>query len=125
MVRNAPPETDIRRMVGKRIREFRRDSKMTQQRLAEQAERSVDAISAIERGLALPNFETLQKLARVLEVPLGDFFGHGRDDDSPLRTALTTRLIVHARTLTDEDLAVAVEQVAVLANRPTSPKRRR
>lgn len=118
MARNVAPDQDAKRMVADRIRALRRERKVTQQWLADRAELSVDAVSALERGLALPNFETLFKLARAFELPMGDFFGHEEGGAGSERAVLFTRLVAHARLLSDEDLSVAVDQIAVLAHRP-------
>jgi transcriptional regulator with XRE-family HTH domain len=66
--------TDIKIRFGKRLRKFRRAKDLTQEKLAEQVGVSVDFISLIERGLSSPSFDTIQKLADVLEVKYQDFF---------------------------------------------------
>lgn len=104
--------------VGGRLREIRKSRGLTQERLAERIERSVDAVSALERGLALPSFETLEKLADALDVPVRDFFDV-EEDASEVRVQMLTRLMMHARALSDADLEIAVEQVALLARRRT------
>lgn len=104
--------------VGGRLREIRKARGLTQERLAERIERSVDAVSALERGLALPSFETLEKLADVLDVPIRDFFDV-EEGASEARVRMLTRLMMHARALSDADLEIAVEQVALLARRRT------
>lgn len=86
---------------------------LTQEALAEKAERSVDGISALERGLVLPGFETLERLASVLKVPLATFFVDA-EDDSRERAALRARLIAIAEELPDDLLGVAVDQIAML-----------
>lgn len=121
MVDGQPPELDLRKVVGTRIRQMRRMSGFTQEQLAERSDRSVDAISALERGLAFPSFETLERLAAALDAPLGDLFGHDKPGDTPTRSALITRLIGYARGLSEDDLLVAVEQIAVLSNRSSEP----
>jgi transcriptional regulator with XRE-family HTH domain len=104
--------------VGSRIREIRKRRGLTQEVLAERVERSVDAISALERGRALPSFETLEKLAQALDVPLGDFFDHAHDEGADdRRVRLLTHLMVSARALNTDELEVAVEQIAALGRR--------
>jgi transcriptional regulator with XRE-family HTH domain len=53
---------------GKRLRQVRREKKLTQEQLAEAVGISVVALSNIERGVNGPEFETLEKLIEVLEV---------------------------------------------------------
>jgi transcriptional regulator with XRE-family HTH domain len=106
----------LKTRVGVRIREIRRERGLTQEALAEQVERSVDAISALERGLVLPGFETLERLAAVLGVSLADFFDAPADaQESDKRTQLRARLAALVQKLPDDQLALAVDQVAVLA----------
>lgn len=102
--------------VGGRLREIRKFRGLTQEGLAERIERSVDAVSALERGLALPSFETLEKLAAALDVPVRDFFDV-EVGSSDARMLLLTRLMMQARTLSDADLEIALDQIAALARR--------
>lgn len=64
----------LRALFGQRLRQLRRHKHMTQERLAEAVSVSVDLISNIERGVNAPSFETLEKLAECLEVPVKDLF---------------------------------------------------
>jgi transcriptional regulator with XRE-family HTH domain len=47
---------------------------MTQERFAEMLDISVDFLSLIERGRNAPSFETLDRIARRLRVPVADLF---------------------------------------------------
>lgn len=66
--------SDIKLRFGKRMRKFRRNKDLTQEKLAELVGVSVDFISLIERGLSSPSFETIQKLSEILEVKYQEFF---------------------------------------------------
>ena len=107
---------DLKARVGQRLREFRRTNGLTQEALAASVERSVDAISALERGVALPSFEMLARLGEVLKVPLSSFFDQEGEDD-PERTAQLARLTAEATRLTNDELAIAIEQVAAFNRR--------
>lgn len=106
----------LKLQVAERIRGLRRDRGLTQERLAELSERSVDAISALERGLAVPSLETLEKLSVALDMPVRDFFNF-EENGSNEREQMLARLVMHARSLDDADLEIAVAQVAALARR--------
>lgn len=112
------PSMTLKDRVGRRLRDLRKAQGLSQEKLAELVDRSVDAISNLERGISLPNFETLERLGTVLQVPVRDFFDVDFDE-APHRTELLTRLINIARTLGDRDLEVAALQLEALAARPS------
>jgi transcriptional regulator with XRE-family HTH domain len=47
---------------------------MTQERFGETLNLSVDFLSLVERGVSAPSFETLEKIAKRLKMPVGDLF---------------------------------------------------
>ncbi len=57
-----------------RLREIRVQRRMTQEQFAEATDISVDFLSLIERGLNAPSFETLEKIAKRLRLPVADLF---------------------------------------------------
>jgi len=60
--------------LGSRIREIRKQKKMTQEQLANVCEFEKANLSRIESGLTNPTILTLLKMSRALEVRLSDFF---------------------------------------------------
>ena len=74
------------RAVGLRVKALRQRRGLSQEELAERIDRSLNAISNIERGRTLPNFTTLERLSEVLGVPVREFFDHQPDaSDNPRR----------------------------------------
>ena len=71
----------LRERVSLRIKTIRKRRGLTQAQLAEKVGRTGDAISQLERGLSLPSFETLDRLAEALQVPIRDFFDTDRTDE--------------------------------------------
>jgi len=67
--------------VGKRIRLIRRQEGLTQAELAEKAGLSDNFIGLIERGVGHPTLETLEQIAKALNVKLGEFFS-GAEEES-------------------------------------------
>ena len=63
-------------IVRKNIRNYRLKNKYTQQRLAEEAEMSIDFLSEIESFKRKKSFSlaTLGRIADVLDIPIYDFF---------------------------------------------------
>ena len=107
---------DIRNRVALRIRTIRKSRGLTQEDLAAMIDRSVDAVSNMERGTSLASYETLERLAIGLNVPVASFFAETEPGPSR-RTETMERLIDAARTLDDETLDKAVRLVEVLAGR--------
>lgn len=65
---------DLKTQFGKRLRNMRKKKGLTQEQLAETTMISVDFLSLVERGINAPSFETLEKLAIALGVPVKCFF---------------------------------------------------
>lgn len=63
-------------MVAKRLKELRKERNWTQQKLAEKAGLSFNAITKIEQGAAKhPTLRTLLKLADAFEISLDELVG--------------------------------------------------
>jgi len=116
----------FKRRVGFRIKLVRRRRNLSQEELAERIDRTPEAVSSIERGRTLPNFVTLERLGRALDVPVHEFFDIGpQTDENPRRNRLIAELVEVVRSLSDADLEVALEQARVLSRgRPRDRKRR-
>ncbi|MCI0430640.1 MAG: hypothetical protein L0210_08890 [Rhodospirillales bacterium] len=72
----------------------------------------------------MPNFVTLERLAKVLGTPVRDFFDIGPEvGDNLKRSRLLVELIETARALGDPDLELALEQVQALARKRTGRRR--
>lgn len=64
----------LQQQFGKRLRQLRRQRDITQEKLAQEADISVEFLSNLERGINAPSFETLERLATALEVSVQDLF---------------------------------------------------
>ena len=64
--------------IGKKIREHRLKAGLTQEKLAELLEITLQQVQKYERGITKVNLVKLQQLAEILKVPISDFF-----DESP------------------------------------------
>ncbi len=67
-------DLELRKKFGKRLRYLRRDRDITQEHLAELTDLSVNFISLLETGQSSPSFETMVKIAKALEVDVGELF---------------------------------------------------
>lgn len=108
---------DAKQRFGRRLKALRKQRGLTQERLAELVDRSVDAISNIERGLSLPGYETLGRLAETLEVPLSDLSDWFKEADhpDPERAQLEATASQIIRSLDNLALRIAVEQLQALS----------
>ena len=59
---------DIKKKLGVRISQLRLEAGMTQAKLAEKSNLSIDSISRIERGDRAPSLESLEKIAEALGI---------------------------------------------------------
>lgn len=64
----------LRKRFGLRLRGVRAQRGMTQERFAEMLNMSVDFLSLVERGISAPSFETLERIAKRLKMPVADLF---------------------------------------------------
>ena len=67
----------LRKKFGERLRQIRLSRRMTQEKFAETLDISVDFLSLVERGRNAPSFETLDKIAKRLKVPVAELFTFG------------------------------------------------
>ncbi len=104
---------DSKSRFGIQLRSIRKRRGLTQEQLAELIERSVDAVSNMERGVSLPGYETLRRLADRLDVPLAELSEAMSADgaDDPERVELLARLGDLGRALDTRSLRIAVEHL--------------
>ncbi len=60
------------RAIGKRIKRFRTNAKLSQSQLAEKAQIDTNNLSRIERGLITPSLDTVLKLSDALCITPND-----------------------------------------------------
>ena len=98
---------------GLQLKAIRTSLSWSQQRLADDTGLSVEAISNLERGLNMPSYATMERLAVALNVPIRHFFEF--DDHHPERSQHLASLLAHARKMSDGDLKSAVAIMKALA----------
>lgn len=81
--------SELSKLIGQRIRNYRTQQKLSQERLAELSGCHPTYIGQVERGEKNATLESIEKIASALNVPLSQLFeklGHGEASDSiPLR----------------------------------------
>jgi len=65
---------NIKKQLGKRIAELRREKGLTQEAFAEKADYSVEFVSFVERGINSPSIEGCERIAKALNIRLRDLF---------------------------------------------------
>jgi transcriptional regulator with XRE-family HTH domain len=78
--KQASPDTDPGNdvWIGSRLRELRKDRRLSIQELADKVALSIGMISQIERGVSTPSLRSLRLLAEALEVPVSWFFASSK-----------------------------------------------
>jgi transcriptional regulator with XRE-family HTH domain len=64
----------LQKKLGQRIANLRRTKKLTQEKLAEVLECSVEFISLVERGVNAPSVAGLADFAKALDVDVKELF---------------------------------------------------
>ena len=67
-------EAVVAREVGRQVRRLRRERELTQGQVASKAGLNLTTISHVETGTVSPTVETLEKLARALDVSVVELF---------------------------------------------------
>ncbi len=65
---------NVKILLGKRIRELRKKRNLTQEQLAELIGIEIPSLSNIENGKNYPNSETIDKIARGLQVQIFEIY---------------------------------------------------
>lgn len=66
---------ELKKRLGSKVSFYRTSIDMTQEKLAEELDLSVDMVGKLERGVAAPSFNTLEKLCNVLDKDILELFG--------------------------------------------------
>jgi transcriptional regulator with XRE-family HTH domain len=70
-------EDDVKRAIGRRVRDLRQKRGLNVKQLADRAEVTSGMISQLERGQVAASVATLLRIASALGVGIGDFFEGG------------------------------------------------
>jgi len=65
---------DVKELVGKRVKELRKNLTLSQEALAYKAEVDRTYVTDVENGRRNISIETLKKIIDALEVSISDFF---------------------------------------------------
>lgn len=85
-------KNDIRGEIGTRIRQLRQENGLTIEETAHLAGVHPNYLGDAERGKKNFSITTLERIAKVLEIPISDMFS-GRTPAKPAKSALMDRLV--------------------------------
>lgn len=94
--------------VGKRVRYFRKQNKISQAELAEKANLSDNYIGLIERGLKQPPLTTLSSIAKALDVELSVFFSEGKTPNGDQEATAELKKLLAKKNFKDAQLLLAI-----------------
>ncbi len=66
--------TENKKLLGKRIKQIRKNAGLTQEKLSELIGIETGSLSGIESGRSFPSLVTLEKISKILNVELKAFF---------------------------------------------------
>jgi len=97
-----------KKFLGKRIKEFRKLSGLTQEKLAESINIETGSLSAIESGRHFPSLPTLEKIAEILKIELKALF-----EFSSLESAekMRTKIVTNLDKLSEKELSFIYSMV--------------
>lgn len=109
---------DMKSVLAARLKDARRQAKLSQEELAEKVGRSVDGISNIERGINLPSLDTLIDICRALSISASALVEEIQSPNAlPERQELAWRLGSLCHDLPEEDLPLAIDLIAAVRRR--------
>lgn len=94
--------SDYKKLLGKRIKELRKHTGLTQEKLAESIGIETSSLSGIESGRHFPSMVTLVKIAEILKVEPKALF----DFNSLVSISdMKTKILRNLDKVTDEEIA--------------------
>ena len=89
-------DLNIKKVIGVRIKELRKRKKITQEKLAENAEINVKYLSKIEMGTKNPTINVFIRIAESLDVDIGAIFNQLVVEDPAKRLPAINALLGQA-----------------------------
>ena len=105
--------SDLPKVIGERIRNFRKEKGLSQEELADIANLHATYIGQLERGEKNATLESIEKVANALEISLEDLFRsiHPNPD---YQTYTLTQIISRLQTRNIEDLKMILKLLDLL-----------
>jgi len=111
----------LKQVIGVRLKAARNSHGLSQSELAEKIDRTKETISNIERARSAPTIDTLERLSKILGVPMQEFFeGYDRLNINKKRMELEMEIRESLKELSVNELKIAKKQILALAYRDDS-----
>lgn len=104
---------DTKKLIGARIKEFRKQAGLTQEQLAEKVDLDARHLSRLEVGRHFPSLDSLERIAAALNVPLAEFFQFASDESPAALRAYITRFVKAANVA---QLRLAVKAIKLVVS---------
>lgn len=95
--------SEISKLIGQRIRNYRTQQKLSQEKLAELSGCHPTYIGQVERGEKNATLESIEKIASALNVPLSQLFEKLGDGDVSDSIPLKCYEFLSAKTKTEQE----------------------
>ncbi|QCN94524.1 XRE family transcriptional regulator [Azospirillum argentinense] len=115
---NDSPGMKGMQQFGQMLRELREQRGLTQEDLAGLIERSVQAVSAMERGQNMPRLETLIRISEKLDIPLHNLIKvfDPTNPTDPDRAPLEALITEASRRLSNRDLLIMLKIIRAFSD---------
>ncbi len=85
---------NIKKLLGMRIKEIRKNKNLSQEKLAEKADINAKYLSRIELGIGNPTLDLFIKLTNALEIEMWEMFDFGHFEISNSNTKKAIHKII-------------------------------
>ncbi|UII57065.1 helix-turn-helix domain-containing protein [Cytobacillus spongiae] len=95
---------DITKLIGQRLRTYRKDKGLSQEELAHRAALHTTYIGQLERGEKNATIESLYKVASALDITLEDLFKYLPSDKLSEQSMIIMRIVekLHGKSIDDQ-----------------------
>ncbi len=83
---------DLKTEFGKKIKKYRKDANLTQEKFAELIDTNRTTIARIEKGVNFPNCSTIENIKKVLNIEYKDLFSFDTQTTATVNSIFETRL---------------------------------
>ncbi len=102
----------IKKEIGDKVKACRQSLKLTQEEFAFRIDKSVDTVSAIERGKNFPSYETVESMSKFLNIPISELYRF-TDKVTNAKSREINEIVAMLYTLDERDIKIIKGQVEV------------